>query len=322
MINEHDHDHDQDHDHDHEHSHTHGHTHNHDVSDVKGSRLIIVVVLNFIITIAQIIGGLYAGSLSLISDALHNFSDGIAIIISYLAIRIGQRENDEKRSFGYKRATILAAVLNAFFLIAISAFLFKEAYIKFLDPQPINGGVVIWVGLIGLVANFIGMLLLQQGAKGSLNIKASYLHLLTDTMSSIAVVIGGVLIYYYSVYWIDPILTVAIALYILKESYGIVKKAFHILMQGAPEDLELKEILADILLIDGVLGVHHVHVWNMDEHSIYFEAHVMIRDMLISEAAPVHDAIENKLAEYGIGHATIQFEFSGCSDQAVISPRN
>ena len=320
MINDHDHDHN--HNHKHDSSHTHGHTHDHDVSDVKGSRLIVVIVLNFIITIAQIVGGLYAGSLSLISDALHNFSDGIAIMISYLAIRIGQRENDEKRSFGYKRATILAAVLNAFFLIAISAFLFKEAYIKFLDPKPINGGVVIWVGLIGLVANFIGMLLLQQGAKGSLNIRASYLHLLTDTMSSIAVVLGGVLIYYYSVYWIDPILTVAIALYILKESYGIVKKAFHILMQGAPENIDLKEILADILLIDGVLGVHHVHVWNMDEHSIYFEAHVMIRDMLISEAAPVHDAIETKLAEYGIGHATIQFEFEGCLDQAIISPHN
>lgn len=302
-----------------EHDHQNEHGLTQDVSGIKGSRLIIVVALNFVITIAQIVGGLYAGSLSLISDALHNFSDGIAIIISYLAIRIAERENDERRSFGYKRATILAAVLNAFFLIAISAFLFKEAYFKFIDPKPINGGVVIFVGLIGLVANFVGMLLLQQGAKGSLNIRASYLHLLTDTLSSVAVVIGGVLIYYFSAYWVDPILTVAIGLYILKESYGIVKKAFHILMQGAPEELNLAPILEEILAIEGVLGVHHVHVWSMDEHSVYFEAHVLISDMLISEAGPIHDAIENKLYKNGIGHATIQFEYEGCSDQAIIS---
>lgn len=295
----------------HKNEHEQEQEHEHDVSGIKGSRLIIVVALNFIITITQIAGGLYAGSLSLISDALHNFSDGVAIIISYFAIRIGERKSDKKRSFGYKRATILAAVLNAFFLIAISAFLFKEAYLKFLDPKPINGGVVIWVGLIGLVANFSGMLILQKGAQGSLNIKGSYLHLLADTLSSIAVVIGGILIYYFSVYWVDPILTVAIAVYILKESYGIVKKAFQILMQGVPEDLDLATILEEIVAIEGVLGIHHVHVWSMDENSIYFEAHVMIRDMAISSAKPIHDLIEKKLYEKGIKHVTIQFEHEG-----------
>jgi cobalt-zinc-cadmium efflux system protein len=286
---------------------------------VKGFNLFIVVLLNFMITIVQVIGGLYAGSLSLISDALHNFSDGIAIVISYFAIKISGKKNDEKRTFGYKRSTIIAAFINALFLMLVSIFLFKEAYLKLITPQPVNGGMVVWIGIIGLIANFIGVLLLKKGSKDNLNIKSSYLHLLTDTLSSVVVVLGGVAIYYYKIYWIDPILTIAIGLYVLKESFEIVKQAINILMQGVPEDINVDEIAKDIQSIDNVSNVHHMHIWCLDEHNINFEAHVNIDDMLVSDTKTILEKIEHILMHhYNISHITIQFEYNGCDADGLI----
>lgn len=306
------------HEHAHESEHEHVHNHSHDASDVSGVKLIFVVILNFAITLAEIIGGIYAGSLSLISDALHNFSDGVSFIISYFAIKIALKTNDEKKTFGYKRATILAALINSSVLIVISAFLFKEAYFKIMSPQKINGTIVIWVALIGLVANIIGMLLLQKSSKGDMNLKSSYLHLLSDALSSIAVVIGGVLIYYFQVYWIDPVLTILIGLFVMKESLEIVKKAVNILMQGVPENVEIDKIVEVIEQIENIESVHHVHAWCLDEKNINFEAHVNIKDMLVSDTKKILNEIECELLKNGINHVTIQFEFEGCEGIDVI----
>lgn len=296
----------------------HGHSHSHDISSIKGINLILVVLLNFIITVAELIGGIYSGSLSLLSDALHNFSDGIAIVISYIAMKIAGKEKDEQKTFGYKRTTILAALLNSIVLIAISIFLFKEAYIKFINPQPINGMVVIWVALLGLIANFIGVLLLQKGSQGDMNIKSSYLHLLSDALSSLGVVIGGIIIYYFNIYWIDPLLTVLIGLYVMKESFEIVKKSINILMQGVPEEIDVVAIAQDLQNITGVENVHHVHVWSLDESNINFEAHVNIEDMLISDTQEMMEQIEHKLLHFGITHTSIQFEYNCCNSVEII----
>jgi cobalt-zinc-cadmium efflux system protein len=290
----------------------------HDITGIKGLNLFIVVLLNFLITITQIIGGLYAGSLSLISDALHNFSDGIAIAISYFAIKISSKRNDEKRTFGYKRATILAAFINSAILIIISIFLFKEAFFKFINPQPINGGIVIWVALVGLIANIIGVILLQKGSKGDMNIRSSYLHLLSDALSSVGVVIGGIVIYYFHLYWIDPIITIAIGLYVLKESFEIIKQAFNILLQGVPQNVNIEEIARELQRIDEVENIHHIHVWSLDEHNINFEAHINIKDMLVSETKSVLEKIEHVLKEHQINHITIQFEYNCCEDVGFI----
>jgi len=301
-----------------EHEHDHDHSHSHDVSNVKGINLAIVALLNFIITAAELVGGICSGSLSLISDSLHNFSDGISIIISYIAIRISNREKDIKRTFGYKRATILAALINSSVLIVISIYLFKEAFDKFINPQDINGGMVIWVALIGLIANIAGVVLLQKGSKDSMNIKSSYLHLLSDALSSVGVVIGGILIYYFKIYWVDPLLTVLIALYVLKESYEIVKEAIQILMQGIPENLDVEEVVKGLEKIDAVENVHHVHIWSLDENNINFEAHVNIKDMLVSETGKILKEIEHELLHYEINHVTIQFEYRGCDGVDII----
>ena len=293
--------------------HDHFQAHKHVESDVTGIKLFFVIILNFLITAAQIIGGLVSGSLSLISDALHNFSDGISMIISYLAIKVARKEKDLNRTFGYKRATILAALLNSSVLIVLSIYLFKEAYDRFINAQVIDGGLVIWVALIGLAANFVGMLLLRKNAKGDMNLKSSYLHLLSDTLSSVGVIIGGILISFLKIYWVDPLLTVLIALYVLVESYQIVKKAVQILMQGVPKNIDVDEITKELETIDSVENVHHVHVWSLDENNINFEAHVTIGDMPVSETYKVNREVERILEQFGINHITIQFECECCN---------
>lgn len=293
--------------------------HNHDVSNVKDGNFVITVILNFIITAVEIIGGIYSGSLSLISDALHNFSDAIAIIISYIAIKISKKENNEKKTFGYRRSGILAAVINSSVLIIISVFLFKEAYIKFMNPTPIKGFIVIWIALIGIVANSLGAYLLHAGSDKDMNVKAVYLHLFSDALSSLGVVIGGVLIYFYKIYWVDSIVTVLIGLYILYESYKILKNAVNILMQGVPESIDIKKVVEVIKNIDGVTDVHHIHLWSLDEKNINFESHLDVKDMLISETEEISKKIKEELHDhFKITHVTIQFECNGCSGVGII----
>ncbi len=299
--------------------HDHNHEHSHDDSNIKGANFIITVLLNFSITAVEIIGGIYSGSLSLISDALHNLSDAIGIIISYVAIKISKKENDKNRTFGYKRSGILAAVINSSVLIIISIFLFKEAYIKFMNTTPINGIIVIWVALIGIVANTLGAYLLHAGSHEDMNVKATYLHLFSDALSSLGVVIGGILIYFFKIYWVDSILTVLIGLYVLKESFEILKDAVNILMQGVPENIEIDKVVDVITSIHGVHDVHHVHLWSLDEKNINFEAHVNVEDMMVSETREIHEKIEGELYEdFAITHVTIQFECNGCSGVGII----
>ena len=294
----------------------HNHHHNHNTSEINGAGLIFVILLNFTITIVQIIGGLYSKSLSLISDALHNFSDGIAIIISYMAIKMYGNEKDEKRTFGYKRAIILAAFINSSILIVISLFLFKEAFVKFFYPQPINGFVVIWVSLVGLIANVLCVFLLQKGSKDDMNMRSSYLHLLGDALSSVGVLISGIAIYYFKLYWIDPLITVLIAAYVLKECLEITIEALNIFMQNVPGHINLQLVIKDIENIEDVVGVHHVHIWGLDEKNTHFEAHINVNEMLVSETKIILDKIQNLLREkHEINHITIQFEYNGCGDK-------
>ncbi|PKL88710.1 MAG: cation transporter [Ignavibacteriae bacterium HGW-Ignavibacteriae-2] len=296
---------------------SHDHKHNH-ITSTTG-RLFLTMVLNFTITAAEIIGGILSGSLSLISDALHNFSDGISVILSYIAIKLKSRKNSYNHTFGLKRAEILAAALNSSTLIVISIYLFYEAVQRFFNPQIIEAQLMIIVASIGLAANIAGTLLLHRDSKNSINIKASYLHLLSDAVSSVAVILGGLAIYLLNVYWIDPLLTILIGIYIVWESFKILSDATHILMEGTPENISVKEIKKLVSEIRGVVDIHHIHVWSVGENDIHLEAHVNINDMMISESVDIRLLIENTLNEkFGINHVTLQLECNNCKDTSLI----
>ena len=294
--------------------HHHHHTH------FKEENLIIVMVLNFVITLVEVVGGLLSGSLSLLSDALHNFSDGISVIISFIAIKLGKRDNTLANTFGYKRAEILAALFNSSFLIAISFFLFKEAYLRIHNPQEIESGLMIIVALVGLTANVLSVFLLKAGAKDSMNIRSAYIHLFSDSLSSLGVIVGGILIHYYNITIIDSILTFMIGAYVLKEGFDIFKESVAILMEKTPADINIMQIKEVIENIPEVEDLHHVHVWQSNEKQVLFEGHIDVKkDISLSKADILRSKIESiLLKQFGINHTTLQVEYNCCEDKEVI----
>lgn len=277
------------------------------------------MLLNFVITVAQIVGGIISGSLALIADALHNFSDGISIIISYIALKLKQKDNSHSHTFGLKRAEILAAVINASVLIVIYIFLFYEAFLRFSDPHKVEVGLMTTVAFIGLIANIMGTYLLKRDSANSINIRSSYMHLLSDSVSSVAVIIGGLAIAVWDVMWIDPLLTVLIGIYIIKESYDILGEAIHVLMEGAPADLSLNEIKICVEKFPEVDDIHHIHIWTVGDNDIHLEAHVNVNDMKISESDKLRNKIEQLLeSKFGIHHITLQFECNQCLEEGLL----
>ncbi len=296
------------------------HCHQHSVENGKEGRLIISIVLNFIITAVQVVGGMVSGSLALLSDALHNFSDAISLVVSYIAVRLSKRVNTETNTFGYKRAEILAALFNAATLIIVSFFLFKEAAHRFSNPASVDSILMIVVAGVGLAANVGSAILLKNDAHDDMNMRSAYFHLFSDALSSVAVMAGGLCILLFRAYWIDPVLTILIGLYVLKGGFDLIGESVHILMQNTPKGVDVKAIQNAIDQVDGVKGIHHVHVWAVTELDIHFEAHVNLKkDLRLSESGVVKDQIEALLkSSFKIGHATLQFEYEGCPEDGLI----
>jgi cobalt-zinc-cadmium efflux system protein len=302
------------------HVHSHGHSHGHGHTDLSRKNLLLVTVLNLVITIAEIVGGILSNSLALLSDAIHNLGDTFAILLAYIANKISGRKANEQKTFGYKRVEILAALFNAITLIVIIIFIFREAIIRFQHPEPIKGLLMFVVALIGLLANLVAVLLLKVDSKKNINIKAAYLHLLGDTVSSFAVILGSVLIYFFEVYWLDPVLTILIGVYILKETFSVLKQAVDILMQTTPKSLDLSKLQKTIEDIAGIDNIHHVHIWNLNDKQIHFECHADVsNDIHISETDTLLREIESRLkSQFKITHVTIQFEYNCCKEKELI----
>ncbi len=289
-------------------SHDHSHHHSHSAPE-SGRRLAIVVALNFIITITEVVGGLMSGSLSLLSDALHNFSDGIAVIIAWIAIKLRTLPRTDHYTFGLQRAEVIAAVVNAGALVAISIYLFFEAWKHYMHPEPIAGNIMTIVATIGLIANIIGTWLLHRGSKESMNLRAVYLHLFSDAISSVGVILGGLAIIFFQIYWIDPLLTVLIGLYVLKESMHILWRTLKIFMLAVPSSLDINKIRQVIRQHSGVADVHHIHIWSASETDIHFEGHITVDDQLLSSISILREQLEDLLHnEFEINHTTFQFE--------------
>ncbi len=287
------------------------HSHHHHPV-LSGKKLLLSIVLNSIITIAQLVFGFISGSLALISDAIHNFSDVISLILSYVANRLSlHKKQTTKQTFGFKRAEIIAAFINSATLIVIGIWLAIKAVERFSNPQEINGSIVMWMAFLGILVNGFSVLLLKGDADHNLNMKSAYLHLLTDMLTSIVVLIGGGLIYFYQVYWIDALLTIFIAIYLVYMSWGIVVETLKILMLFAPDHLVIEDIEKAILSISAVKNIHHVHIWQLNDHDCHFEAHIEFhKDIRLSEFDVYCEEIEKLLHDkFGISHANFQPEF-------------
>lgn len=298
----------------------HNHNHTHDHSDLKGRNLLISIFLNIIITAAQVIGGLVSGSLSLLSDALHNFSDVISLVVSYVASKLAKRKASLHKTFGYKRAEILAAFINASTLVIVAILLIIEAIKRFQNPQEIESNLVIWLSLIAILGNGFSVLLLKKDADSNLNMRSAYLHLLTDMMASVAVLIGGLLMKYYEMYWVDSVLTFLIAIYLIWVGYDLLKKSTRMLMLFTPDQINIKDVVRTVNKIEKVNRLHHVHVWCLNDDELHLEAHLDVTENVsITEFDVILHQIEAVLQkEFNINHITIQPEFNKQDSKDII----
>jgi cobalt-zinc-cadmium efflux system protein len=295
-------------------THSHNHHHHNHGKDASIAKLWVSIVLNLIITIAEIIGGLMSNSLALLSDAIHNLNDTVSLGISLVARKISKRGVNADKTFGYKRAEIIGAFINLITLVIVALFLIKEGVERFFDPQPIDGLTMFVVAIVGLMGNVITAALLFKDSKENLNMKSAYIHILSDALSSVGVIIGGWLILKYQWYIVDTILTIGIGAYILWHSYHMLRETIDILMEAKPEDINLEDLQQKMLATKAVCGVHHMHVWRLDESQIMLECHVVIEKEDVYQMEDIKSSIKKMLHdEFEITHSTLEFEFEPCT---------
>lgn len=287
------------------HDHSHGHHHHGD------QKLGWAAFINILLTLAQLVGGIFSGSLALIADAMHNLSDAGALVLALVARRISRRAPDDKRSYGYKKVETLAAFTNFLVLILIALWLAVEAVMRFFEPQPVAGMTVFVLALLGVIINGGTAMLVYAQAKTSQNIRAAFLHNLTDAMSSVGVMVAGLLIMAFGWSWIDPLITLAISAYIVIHAMHDLPDVINILIDGKSAELEIPEILNVVLNIDGVSSVHHVHARQLGEGMQALEAHVVLKEN--ADLDRVKNSVKAKLLEFQIAHSTIEFEFADCA---------
>lgn len=284
------------------------HIHKH---EVKSKNLFFSILLNVIITIAQVVGGIISGSLALISDALHNFSDVLSLVFSLIAHKLSRKKASIDYTFGYKRAELIAAFVNASTLVIVALFLIYGAIGRFLNPHPIQSGLVIWLALLGIIVNGLSVILLQKDAQHNINMKSAYLHLLTDMMASVAVLIGGLLMKFYGWFWVDSVMTIAIAIYLIVVGVKLLITSTKMLMLFTPEHIDIKEIVREVHKISGVNKLHHIHVWHLNDEELHLEAHLdCSADIKMSEFNTLLHEVEQILFQkFHINHINIQPEF-------------
>ena len=285
------------------------HKHDHMSPESKDKRVAIAIWANAILTFAQIAGGIFAGSLALIADALHNFSDMAALVIAFAARKISRRPADAKMTFGYGRIEVVAALINYTTLIIIGLYLIYEGGMRIIDPPEIKGWWVVWLGGIALAVDTLTALLTYSMQKDSVNIRALFLHNLSDALASVAVIIGGALILLYDLRWVDPAITIGIASYILFLGLTEIGGTIRTLMLGSPLNIDTDAVILALTRIAGVIDVHHVHCWQMGEHEASLDAHVIVETSGWDQLEEIKLRIKMVLEkEFNIRHSTLEFE--------------
>ena len=300
-------------------SHSHTHSHLRDAAKQTTSRLSLSLFLTLAFVVIEATAGLFSNSLALLTDAAHNLTDVIALGLSWFAIRLTSQPANARKTYGYHRAGILVALLNSTTLVLISIGIFYEAYKRFVSPPEVQSGVLIVVGLIAVAINLATALLVHRGSESDLNLRSAFVHLMGDVISTIGAVIAGVIIYFTGANWLDPLVSVLIGFLILYNAWGILRDAIDILLESTPRDVDLRRLVSEINALDGVLGVHDLHVWSLTQNLRSMSAHILTNDISVSAGAEIQGRI-NELVyhRYNIAHATLQLECVDCCDPSSL----
>lgn len=286
-----------------------------------GKRLFVTMGMNLIIPAVQIIIGIMAGSMALISDALHNLSDFISLLISYMALKVGKRGPSLSQTFGYRRVEVLAAVFNVALLFGAGLYIAIEGWIRLNHPVVIQGNLVIGVALLAFLANGFSSWMLHAGAKTNINMRGAFLHMVTDTLTSLGVALLGVLWIFRPWYWLDPIVSWAIVILILFNGWGILKEALQILMNAVPSGIDLESIQREVEALEGIEGLHHLHVWNPSSGSIALAAHVIVPDQMLGRVDDLAKRVRALLlSKFNIDHPILQFETEAYGSKDLLCP--
>ncbi|MEC3860408.1 cation diffusion facilitator family transporter [Mesobacterium sp. TK19101] len=300
----------------------HGHHHHHHVDPKAGdARLFGAVAVNVGLTVVQVIGGVLSGSLAMIADALHNFSDAMSLVIAWAARKIARRPADAEMSFGYARAEVVAALINYTTLIVIGLYLLYEAVLRFFAPEPVDGWLVVIIAAVALAVDLGTAALTYTMSKESVNIRAAFQHNLADAMGSVAVIVAGAAVIWFGWVWVDPVVTLLIAGYILWMALSEIGGVIRILMLGRPPDLQPAEVLTTVRGIDGVTGVHNAHLWQVDEHHSALQAHLVIAEGHWAEADAIKARVKARVGlAHGIKHLSFELECArhACTDAPEI----
>ena len=290
------------------------HDHSHVDASMSDRRLVFSLVLNLLLTIFEVIAGLLSGSLALVADAVHNLSDCGTFVIALIARRIGRRPSDDRRTFGYRRAEIIGALINLTMLVITSLYLIYEAIERYFSPHPVDGWIMVIAAAVALAINAGTAALLHAMSRGNMNVRAAYLHNLGDSLSSLGVILAGILILWFGFLRADSIITLAVSVYILWQSIPDLKRSIHILMEGAPADVNIDELMNAMQSVDGVAEVHHLHIWELDEHERALEAHVVVKTTHLDQWVAIKQQLKQQLGDrFHVHHSTLELE---CADEA------
>ena len=295
--------------------HTHSHTHFGEVSRQTSKRLTLSLVITAAFVVVEIIAGIFGNSLALLTDAAHNFTDVIALGLSWYALRIATKPAHAGKTYGYHRVGILVALVNSTTLIIIAIGIFIEAWHRFITPPEVDSTILIGVGALAFIINIVTAWMVKEGSENDINLRSAFLHLMGDVLSTLGAVIAGVIIAFTQWNWLDPLVSVLIGVFILYNAWGILRQTIRILLESTPENVDMDEMVNDLLKVDGVRGVHDLHVWSISENLRMLSAHIITDDLPVSAAMSIQESINEFLAHnYNIQHATLQMECEGCGN--------
>jgi cobalt-zinc-cadmium efflux system protein len=292
--------------------------HHHGHEQATGKILKWSFLATFLFVVIEVIAGIHAGSLALISDAGHNFTDALALVLAAIGLYLQSKPADSVKTYGYHRAGVLTAFVNALTLIGIAVFIFYEAWHRFLHPQHVEEWTMLWVAAAALALNGGILWGLHREKNHDLNIRAAFVHMLGDAISSVGIIAGAIVIHFTGIDTIDPILSVLIGALIIWTAWDIIQESLNVLLEGLPRGMELSEVTGAMRQLGGVIDVHDLHIWSLGSKAHALSCHVIIEDMPPSESNTILQQINELLCGFDIHHSTIQFEHTKCDTPCSI----